>query len=139
MGLLVSHGAFRGSYSAFNRLRQFVCAVLGGSFPPHAASQIHLDLNMWYLDDWVSRRGWAGLWHFLQHSDCDGHLTTRQLRLVIRDLNRVLDRATRDGNPPGFDDSDSWAMRAGGYAAQLRQFIAGCTAAVAAHQPLRFM
>ena len=35
MGLDVSHDAFHGAYSAFNRLRQFVCAATGGSFPPH--------------------------------------------------------------------------------------------------------
>ena len=35
MGLDISHDAWHGAYSAFNRFRQKVAQAMGGSYPPH--------------------------------------------------------------------------------------------------------
>ncbi len=91
MGLDCSHNAFSGAYSAFNRLRQFVCAATGGSFPPHwmygpngeilrdpdGATRYHTQIpsDRFQCGEGYTRDKWPGLFEFLTHSDCDGEIS----------------------------------------------------------------
>lgn len=137
MGLDCSHDAWNGSYSAFNRLRKFVCASTGGSFPPHGPGS---DL----ADDWMrvgptdddneySEETWPGLWEFLTHSDCDGEISPEMCVKVADDLERLLPKMEAIGGDGGGHIS----VR-GGFVAVVRRFIDGCRRAAEANEPLTF-
>ena len=149
MGLTCSHDAFHGAYSAFNRLRQFVCTATGGSFPPHwihgPTGKLLKDEhgNTRYLtqlrgdyfrcgDDY-KRSEWPGLYEFLAHSDCDGEIDPAMCTKVADDLERLLPRM----EALHWDSHGSIALR-GGFVEVVRNFIAGCRDAAAASEPLRF-
>lgn len=151
MGLDCSHDAFHGAYSAFNRLRQFVCAATGpdGSFPPHwqyteggqlkegpdgrALYREGLDADMFYIGDEYDRSTHPGLWEFLTHSDCDGEIAPDMCVKVADDLEALLPKmeALR------WESHGHIAAR-GGFLEVVRKFIAGCRAAAAANEPLDF-
>ena len=151
MGLDCSHDAFRGAYSAFNRLRQFVCAATGpdGSYPPHwqynadgslkedQAGRVlrreGLEEGMFYIGDEYDRDTHPGLWEFLTHSDCDGEISPDMCVKVADDLERLLPRM----DALGWQAGGHIAAR-GGYLEAVRKFIAGCRAAAAANEPLDF-
>jgi len=150
MGLNCSHDAFDGAYSAFSRLRQFVCEATGGSYPPHwehgPAGEILKDERgrtryrtdvpdghfacgeEFNIDDW------PGLYEFLAHSDCDGEIEPEMCLKVADDLEKLLPRmeALRW-------EAHGHIARDGGFIAVARKFIAGCRAAAAANEPLRFL
>ena len=94
MGLDCSHGAFRGAYSAFNRLRQAVAKAAGGSYPPHEKGS-GLDDRRWYVGDEYNKESFPGLWEFLGHSDCDGEIDPEMCKLVARDLSSLKDTLNR--------------------------------------------
>lgn len=151
MGLDCSHDAFHGAYSAFNRLRQFVCAATGddGSFPPHwqcnADGSLKEDANgrvprreglddgMFYVGDEYGRDTHPGLWEFLTHSDCDGQISPEMCVKVADDLERLMPRM----EALGWQSHGHIAAR-GGFIEVVRKFIAGCRAAAAANEPLDF-
>jgi hypothetical protein len=151
MGLDCSHDAFHGAYSAFNRLRQFVCAATGpdGSYPPHyqytadgglqdgpnglLLRRTDLDDNMFYIGDEYGQESHPGLWEFLTHSDCDGEIAPEMCVKVADDLERLLPKM----------EAMTWASHGhiaarGGFLEVVRKFIAGCRAAAAANEPLAF-
>ena len=130
MGLDVSHGAFSGGYTAFNRLRKVVAKVIGGSWPPHEDSS--LDMNLWYWDDAFSKETHPGLFEFMQHSDCDGEISPEKCESVASDLEAILPQVIAEGLGAGH------IARGGGYGGVLRQFIDGCRRAAAADEPLEF-
>lgn len=133
MGLDVSHDAFKGSYSAFNRLRKFVCNAMGGdcSFPPH--SNDRLDDDRFYIDDKYSSSTHPGLLEFLAHSDCDGEISPDMCVHVADELESLLPRMDE------IDESGEGHIALnGGYAATIRKFIAGCRAAAEEGVPLEF-
>lgn len=168
MGLYCSHDAFRGAYSAFNRFRQFVCAMCQGSFPPHKYADggwscydgrffhfkpgetEHFDKlpggvlhpEMFYLDDKYSRDKFPGLYIFLQHSDCDGFISPGDLSLVIKDLEMVLGMAQKGGISGNaqeiLDFPGNHNEAAGGMIAVLERFIKGCKKAKRTAKGLRF-
>lgn len=149
MGLNCSHDAFHGAYGAFNRLRQFVCAATGGSFPPHwlhsPTGEIKqgsdgrtlyregLDPNMFYTGDEYDRDTYPGLYEFLAHSDCDGEIDTAMCVKVADDLEQLMPKmeALRW-------ESHGHIAAGGGFLEMVRKFIAGCRAAAAANEPLDF-
>lgn len=149
MGLDCSHDAFTGAYSAFNRLRQFVCAAAGGSFPPHCQRGPNgyplederghvlmrdIPMDQWVVDDEYQRSEWPGLYEFLEHSDCDGEIDPAMCVKVADDLERLMPKMEALG----------WASHGhiegrGGFVEVVRKFIAGCRAAAAANEPLEFL
>jgi hypothetical protein len=131
MGLYCSHDAFSGSYSAFNRLRSFVCKAAKGSWPPHCDRS--LDPEMWYIDDAFSEEEHPGLWSFLSHSDCNGEFSPQTCAAVAKDLKALLPAMA---NMNVLDRGHN--ARNGGYVATVNKFIAGCQAAAAANEPLTF-
>lgn len=151
MGLDCSHDAFHGAYSAFNRLRQFVCAATGpeGSFPPHYLYKTggglqegsdgmllrrrDLDEGKFYIGDEYDRETHPGLWEFLTHSDCDGEISPEMCVKVADDLERLLPSM----EALGWESHGHIAAR-GGFVEVARKFIAGCRRAAAANEPLDF-
>lgn len=149
MGLDCSHNAFSGAYSAFNRLRQFVCAATGGSFPPHwmygpdgeilhdpdGATRYHTQIpsDRFQCGEGYTRDEWPGLFEFLTHSDCDGEISPTWCTKVANDLEKLM---------PQFEamrwESSGHLARDGGYVSVIRQFIAGCRDAAEAGEPLTF-
>ena len=149
MGLDCSHDAFYGAYSAFNRLRQFVCAATGGSFPPHwihyANGEFMRDSagdtlkrtdvadRMWIFGEGFERDEYPGLFEFLAHSDCDGEISSEMCVKVADDLERLMPRM----NELRWNSYGHIAHQ-GGFVPVIRKFIAGCRAAAVAGEPLRF-
>lgn len=149
MGLDCSHDAFHGAYSAFNRLRQFVCHAIGGSFPPHwkydehgvlierfapslASDMRDMQEGMYYAGEYTNEE-WPGLHEFLGHSDCGGEISPESCVIVANDLERLLPEMQKlkwraSGHIEG----------AGGYIAVINRFIAGCRKAAENNEPLRF-
>lgn len=148
MGLTCSHDAFDGAYSAFNRLRQFICYTLGVisgercSFPPHFKyegeglfiQEPDLDPNKFYVPDLLDRRR-PGLWEFLSHSDCDGEISPELCIRVAEDLEWLLPTVQiMKGNliETGHIGRD------GGYAEVIKKFAKGCRLAAKNNEPLLF-
>ena len=149
MGLDCSHDAFHGAYSAFNRLRQFVCAATGGSFPPHwvygqggeimkderGATRYHSEIpgDSFQCGEDFPRSEWEGLYEFLMHSDCDGEISPEMCIKVADDLERLLPKmeALR------WQEFGHIAAQ-GGFVEVVRKFIAGCRDAASAGEPLDF-
>jgi len=131
MGLDCSHDAFHGAYSAFNRFRQIIAKVMGGSFPPHEDPE--LEANAWYWEgDDYSKETHPGLYAFMMHSDCDGDMSPRICKCVADEMEVLLPEIEKHGMGGGHIEA------AGGYKAVAERFIAGCRAAHEANEPLEF-
>ena len=150
MGLDCSHDAFHGAYSAFNALRQVVCAAIGGSYPPHnfpgfkrgvitrddlLGTAEPLDNAMIYFcEPGKDVDVPDGLYEFLTHSDCDGEISPEMCAKVADDLEALLPKIQAMTGTPWSGHIEA----RGGYVEALRLFIAGCRAAHEAGEPLGF-
>ena len=143
MGLDVSHGAFSGAYSAFNRFRQAVCFVLGGSFPRHfernedftfttdpPTKRSDLDEGIVYFGRDLDED--SGLAIFLGHSDCDGEISPDDCVRVADEIEPLLPQLAKLGAGGGH------ISFAGGYAEVARKFVEGCRLAASNNEPLTF-
>ena len=125
MGLDCSHGAFHGSYSAFNCFRQAIAKAAEGSYPPHDPTELddngyHLDNALWYCDKRYTQETHPGLYLFLNHSDCDGVFTPEECLQVAHDLQEFLPALKKMGLGVGH------IAQQNGYEQVLQQFIRGC-------------
>lgn len=130
MGLDVSHGAFSGAYSAFNRFRQAIAEAVGGSFPPHEDKS--LDRDFWYWGNTANAAEWPGLKILLDHSDCDGEISPQECVLVASDLDKLLPQLQLMGEGSGH------IANMGGYASAAKVFADGCRKAASRNEPLLF-
>lgn len=134
MGLNCSHDAFRGAYSSFSRLREFIAKSIGGSYPPHKDDS--LNPGMWYWGEGYSLESHPGLYEFLTHSDCDGEISPEMCVHVADELEAVLpmveEMEAKEGPGAGH------IFRDGGYTAVTKRFIQGCRQAAEANEPLIF-
>jgi hypothetical protein len=149
MGLDISHDAFSGAYSAFNRLRAEVCRAIGGSWPPHfkygvdgrailngdgmPTTDESLDPESWYCDEEYTREAWPGLYEFLCHSDCDGEIEPDMCVKVADDLERIIPLVEALGST-AFGHIEAQ----GGYVEVLRKLVVGCRLAAEQNEPLLF-
>ena len=147
MGLDTTHDAFHGAYSAFNRFRQLICFVSGGSFPPHyqynedftfkpevnglLPRRDDLEENMIYFGKDLDEE--SGLFEFLKHSDCDGEISPEMCVKVADDLEALLPKIEALS-----DTSVGHILARGGYVEVTRKFIKGCREAAAEGVPLGF-
>lgn len=134
MGLDVSHDAFHGAYSAFNRFRQAICKAMGGSFPPHETEN-HVDGDklepgMWYWGNDYGPETHPGLNVLLSHSDCDGEIAPDDCVKVADELEALLPKITGDGG--------GHISAQGGFLEVTRKFIEGCRLAAAENEALVF-
>lgn len=139
MGLDCSHDAFHGAYGSFNRFRQAVCYVIGGSYPPHNKDNLLLwnsdippDENQWYWGYGYSVDTHPGLHLFLCHSDCDGEISPEDCIKVAQELEILIPRLKDLGMGHGHIESQ------GGYAAVCQKFVDGCKEAAKLGEPLVF-
>lgn len=147
MGLDCSHNAWRGAYSAFNRLRQEVCRATGGSYPPHYIRNVDgtlatdkegnvvydrtIEPDFWQFGPGYTTDSHPGLTEFLKHSDCDGEIAPDMCIVVADELETLL--------PKIIDWPDGGHIGArGGFKAVVAKFIIGCRAAASAGEPLSF-
>lgn len=146
MGLDVSHDAWGGAYSAFNRFRQAIAWATGGSFPPHYRRNedgtmkaqidgslilaLDMDPEQIYFDDGFTRETNPGLYEFLTHSDCDGEIAPDICAKLADEMEALL---------PKLDSlNEGGGHMPHGPAAAARRFIKGCREAAAAGEPLEF-
>lgn len=134
MGLDVSHDAFSGAYSSFNRFRQMICKATGGSWPPHEDKA--LDEKRFYVGDGYTEESHPGLWEFLMHSDCDGNISPRMCKFVANDLESLLPKI--EELTSRYGDGGGHIARDGGYVEVTKRFIAGCRLANKRRQLLKF-
>lgn len=134
MGLTVSHGAFDGAYSAFNRFRGFILRSIRGSYPPH--SDQTLDSGYWYFGDGYTTETHKGLTEFFGHSDCDGYITPEMCLMVADELERILPNIITleklEGKGGGHIASQ------GGYVQLTKYFVQGCRFAAKENENLKF-
>lgn len=111
MGLDVSHDAFSGAYSAFNRLRQIVAKSIGGSFPPHENKSLGLDENSWYWGLEHDPESTPGIAEFMSHSDCDGEISPEVCVQIADELEALLPKIAEVAPA----ELSGHVARAGGY------------------------
>jgi hypothetical protein len=134
MGLDISHDAFRGAYSAFNRLRQVIAKAMGGSFPPHTDRERYPDENKWYASWDYTRGSHPGLYAFMNHSDCEGDIPPGTAEQLADELEELLPKI----EDRGIVATGHIAER-GGYPAVVRKLIAGCRLAAERDESLEFL
>jgi len=134
MGLTVSHGAFDGAYSAFNRFRQFVMKSIGGNYPPH--KDINLSEAHWYFGDGYDTETHPGLTEFFRHSDCDGYIEPEMCSTIANELKVILPLAIELEKSEGTGGGHIAAQ--GGYVQVLKYFIEGCEEAYRKAEQLEF-
>ena len=128
MGLEVSHDAWRGAYSAFNRFRETLAKAAGIKWPTFP-----VDMNMTFPCDVKEyEKKHPGLYEFFCHSDCDGEIEPEMCGKVADELEELLP-ALEDGGGGGGHISAQ-----GGYFAVATKFIAGCREAHKANETLDF-
>jgi hypothetical protein len=133
MGLDVSHDAFHGAYSAFNRLRQVIVEdLMDGKWPGPGQWLDGTGSWTYATESGYSPETHPGLWEFLCHSDFDGVIAPERCALVARDLETLLDPIEAMGIGGGHIKRD------GGFRAVLQRFIDGCLRAAEAGEELRF-
>lgn len=132
MGLDVSHDAFCGAYSAFNRFRKKVAEAMGGSYPPHADPK--QDEESWYWGDEYGPDTHPGLAIFFNHADHAGEIHPKDCQLLADELEALLPEIRR------IDNGGEGHIRArGGYVGVTEAFIAGCREAFAKREDLEFL
>ena len=134
MGLDTTHDAFHGAYSAFNQFRRFIAKGMGGSYPPHEDKK--LDNNFWYWDDEYNENTHKGLFILLNHSDCDGEISSEDCLNVANDLESLLPKLEKlaETEPVG----NGHLARDGGYIQVTKNFINGCRLEYSRNEPLEF-
>lgn len=134
MGLDVSHGAFHGAYSSFNRLRKFLLKSIGGSFPPHEDPRFE-DVY-WYWGEGYSNKTHPGLHEFFGHSDCDGEINPEMCKVVADELETILPKAEELAK---LEEAHGHILHNGGYVQVTKDFIDGCRLAYEKNEPLEFL
>ena len=148
MGLDISHGAFGGAYSSFNRFRQAVAWAAGCIFPHYDLSnpreverlkeldayppQDKLGDSYWYAPDGFNTARPA-LHKFLCHSDCDGQIPPQECADLANELELLLPKIEDNPYPAA-----GHILRDGGYTKVLERFIGGCRLAASRGEPLDF-
>jgi hypothetical protein len=127
MGLNVSHNAFNGAYSAFNRFREAVCKATGG----HWCDEIS-GYDYWKFGEGYTSKSHPGLYEFLKHSDCDGEISSELAAKCADEMEALLPALEAQGDGGGH------LSRNGGYAGTARKWIEGCRQAAADSEELSF-
>ena len=135
MGLEISHGAWQGAYSAFNRLRQAICKAAGGHFPPHPKGATlpngePMLPDYYYLDD-EYEAAHPGLSAFLRSNDCGGvEFPPEVAAKIADDLELLLPALSEAGK------DNEYLERRGGYHGATKRYIEGRREAAAKGEPL---
>ena len=118
MGLETSHDCWNGSYSSFNRFRYSL------------GHQIGIDLDDYIGYNEKGTKDLSKIDHELMplfnHSDCDGRLTIKECKSIVKGLNSILEN---------FNDKTQadW-----GFKENIIQFRDGCLDAISKKQMVKF-
>ena len=139
MGLDISHDAFSGSYSKFNRLRQVIATAMGGSFPPHTDQKLYPNENKWYASWDYTESSHPGLYAFMNHSDCDGDIPPGTAEQLADELEELLPKIEK--LLPKIEDfvAEGRILEQPSYSARVRKLIAGCRLAARRNELLEFL
>ena len=127
MGLDISHDAFSGAYSAFNRFRKAVCEATGGHWSDEVSGH-----DYWHFGDGFSNKTNPGLYAFLASNDCEGEIAPELVAKLADEMEGLLPLLEKSGDGGGHLSRD------GGIGAVARKLIAGCRVAAAANEALIF-
>jgi len=127
MGLDVSHGAFDGAYSAFNRFRESVCKATEGHWCDAVSGR-----EFWHFGEGYSKETHPGLFEFLAHGDCEGEITPYLAAKCADEMELLLPKLDDMGGGGGHLE------RNGGIGATARKWIKGCRKAAKAGESLEF-
>jgi hypothetical protein len=122
MGLDTTHDCWHGAYSSFNHFRHLL------------ANQIGLNLDDYY--GYITPQGYTNatkdlksiehdIQPLLDHSDCDGKLTIRQCRRIVKGLNSILENFKAKETYEGFKE-------------EIIQFRDGCLDAISKKEQVEF-
>lgn len=125
----MSHDAFRGAYTAFQRWRVALCEAAGGGFC-ESVGGIFSDEPGWFY--WNGMSEWPGFKVLIGHSDSSGEMSPEDAASCADALESLLPKPEEMGEGGGH------LARDGGIAAVTRKFIAGCRNAAQLKEPLRF-
>lgn len=118
MGLDTTHDCWHGPYSSFNRFRYSL------------AEQIGVNLNEYDGYGGPGGKKLEDIPHdimpLLNHSDCDGSLTVKESRKIIKGLDNILENFNED-LPCDYNFKE-----------KITQFRDGCKDAVSRRQIIRF-
>ena len=118
MGLDTTHNCFHGPYSTFNRFRYSLGYQIG----------IDLDEYKGYNKD--GAKDLSKIEHELMplfnHSDCDGRLTIKESKSIVKGLNIVLEN---------FVEKDKYDFN---FKELITQFRDGCLDAISKKQMVKF-
>lgn len=117
MGLDVSHNAWGGAYSRFNRFRHTLAKAAGIKWPDDSS-----DGMIYFPGNYKDTN--PGLYNFFCHSDCDGDIPVSLLPFLADELQALLPKIQ-------MSDTEDCYQRA-------EQFIAGCRSAIEVGEPLEF-
>lgn len=143
MGLDVSHDAFSGAYSAFNRFRQIVAKAMGGSYPPHPKPLVCSDGDIIIEPDnsrFYVPFSWSefqekkpGLSAFLLSNDCEGEFSPELCKHMADELEELLPNIEK------LDDGGAGHIeRDGGFVAVTKKYIEGCRLAHSLNENLEY-
>ncbi len=97
MGLTVTHNCWNEPYSSFNRFRHSLAHQIG----------INLDEYVGYNEN--GTKNLSEIQHDLMplfnHSDCEGKLTLKQSRMIVKGFNSVLENFN-ESIPADYDFKD---------------------------------
>jgi len=114
MGIDFSHGEAHWSYSGFNRFRCKLIETMGLG-----------DLNGMYDDGSYTKLSSIPIYALINHSDCDGDLTVKEMEAIIPQLDLIINIWEANG-----DDYD---------VGRGRDFITGMKDAIEDGESLEFM
>ena len=129
MGLDVSHDAFSGAYSAFNRFRKVLCEATGGHWCDEISGPEH-----WFVGEGYTRTSHPGLFAFFSSNDCEGSFDPDIALAIANEMEALLPKLDSIPQEIGGD-----IARAGGYRKVAERYIAGCRLAHANDEPLEYM
>jgi hypothetical protein len=127
MGLDVSHDAFHGAYTAFQRFRKAVCAATGGHFCDEVSGD-----DYWLFGEGYDSDSHPGLYEFFMHNDSDGEIAPDLAAKLADEMESLLPELDKMGTGGGHLED------AGGIGAVARKWINGCREAAKANEPLSF-
>ena len=118
MGLDTTHNCWHGGYGSFNMFRHLL------------AEQIDINLDEYNGYGADNGKDLTTIKHdimpLLNHSDCDGRLTLKESKRIIKGLDNILENFKID---PKFDDY---------FKSKIIQFRDGCSDAVNKKQMIKF-
>jgi hypothetical protein len=130
MGLNTTHGAWDGPYSMFNTFRYAVAKRIGIDLDEYFGYNPYGTKELDSIDHAVK--------YLLDHSDCDGELTTSQATMVAFGLEQIMNAITLDEMQENIILNIKANYRMQDFYQDCEKFKNGCLNAVRKNENLIF-